>query len=55
MVGEKVDLDMTMFQGIWRVWLRDVVKRNMMYILMIFGFLTALGKKWLIDEKQVEA
>lgn len=51
-IGEKVDLDMTMAQGVWRVWLRDAVKRNMMYVLMIFGFVSALGKQYFFDGKK---
>ena len=42
---------MTLLQGVWRVWLRESVKKNMMYLLMIFGFITALAKQYFFDAK----
>lgn len=38
---------MTVMQGAWRVWLRDLVKRNLMLLFFIFAPLLAIVKKLL--------
>lgn len=40
--GEKVDLEMTLVNAMWRAWFRDLFKRNMLSLVIVFGSLVAL-------------